>query len=425
MSKLYLIDGNNLLYRAFYAVKDFRSSKGIPTNAIFGFTRMLFSLIKEEQPEYLAVVFDAPGKNFRHVAYEKYKLTRAKMPEDLIVQRPYVEQIVRAMQIALFQIAGVEADDVIGTLARVGLKNNLEVVVISSDKDLMQLVNEEVKMLDTMKKVLYTKEKVQEKLGVLPEKVIDLISLMGDSSDNIPGVPGVGPKTALQLIDTYGSLKKIYENVDQVKGKLQERLRENEKLAFLSYELATIHQGIPEIKDLPLGELKYQEPDWPLLKPLFEELEFRSFLKEDKVAPDSKLESQFRLIQDEKMFQKVIEEASRQSIISLDTETSSENPFLAELVGISLSWRKDEGYYLPLAHRVGDNLDKALVLEELRPILESAAIAKIGQNLKYDLTVLEREYERMAKGKGQIANSKEQMAKGGRGERRGEQMKMC
>ncbi|MFQ5483589.1 MAG: 5'-3' exonuclease H3TH domain-containing protein, partial [Nitrospinaceae bacterium] len=234
--KLYAIDGSSYIFRAFYGIRQTLSnSKGLPTNALFGFTNMLMKVVREEQPDFLTVVFDSAEKTFRHDWYPEYKANRSEPPEDLKVQFPYFEPLVKAFNIVTLRQSGYEADDIIGTLARMGEDKGFEVVIVSGDKDMMQLISPSVVMLDTMKNKRIAEPEVLEKFGVTPDKVTQVMGLMGDSGDHVPGVPGVGPKTAIQLIQKFGSLENLYQNLDQVeKKKLREKLETHREGAFLS-----------------------------------------------------------------------------------------------------------------------------------------------------------------------------------------------
>ncbi len=406
-SGLYLIDGNSLMYRAFFAVPPFKTSKGLPTNAIFGFIKMIFKLLKNQNPDYLGVVFDPPGPTFRSDLFEQYKAHRPKVPDDLSIQRSYLRQVVEAMRLPVLEQPGFEADDVIGSMVE-KYKTHCGVIIVSGDKDLMQFVeNGKVWLYDSMKEVFYQREEVKAKMGVYPEQIIDLLSLMGDTSDNIPGVKGVGPKTAEKLLDEYGSLRGVYEHLDQITGSVQAKLKSEEELAFLSYKLATIKTDLTI--DKHIDDLKIQGFDIPALIELFTELEFSSLKKELEgfgtfeaslyEKPKKIYEKRYTTIIDQDGLEKVLQEAREQKMLAIDTETTSTDALNADLVGVSLSCHQNIGYYIPIAHAEYDaNLDKAYVLEKLFELIDDDQILKVGHNIKYDLTVLEQERNRLKTG---------------------------
>ena len=392
---LYLIDGSSYIFRAFYGIRqNLSNSKGMPTNALYGFVTMLQKVVREEKPDYLAVVFDSKEKTFRHDMYPDYKANREAPPDDLIPQFPYFTPIVEAFNIVSLKQDGFEADDIIGTLAKQGDEAGFEVVIVSGDKDMMQLVTPNVHMLDTMKGKRFEAKDVVEKFTVPPDKVIEVMGLMGDSSDNIPGVAGVGPKTAGDLINKFGSIKNLYEEIDKIdKVKLREKLERDKDKALLSRELVTIDVNMKlscEIKDL-----KTAEPDTAKLKKILGELEFNSLLtglvgEEKPVA----VETNYETIFDEKTLDKLIKDLKKAKTFALDLETTSKHPVHAEIVGISFSHKDNYACYIPVAHRylgVPEQLDKKLVLEKLKPLLEDPKYKKFGQNIKYDLIVFRNE----------------------------------
>lgn len=278
MKKLYLVDVSSMFFRAYYAVRPLSTSKGVPTNAIYGFLSMIVKLLKDIQPDYIAFCFDRPEPSFRKDIYKEYKANRSEMPEDLIPQVPYIKKLTEALGIPMFEQPGYEADDIIGTLAQLAKSNDLDVVIVSGDKDFSQLISKRVTMLDTMKNIVFTEEEVKNKWGVLPSQFIDYLAITGDSSDNIPGVRGVGPKGAEKLINEYGSLEKIYENLEQVRNEsMKKKLIESKENAFLSKELVTITCNMDLTKNL--DDLKIKDQDPADLDKLLEELEFTSFKK--------------------------------------------------------------------------------------------------------------------------------------------------
>ncbi|RMF98008.1 MAG: hypothetical protein D6734_00955 [Candidatus Schekmanbacteria bacterium] len=275
---LYLVDGTAYIYRGFFAMPHLSNSSGLPTNAILSFVNMLKKFINEMNPKNLAVAFDRKEETFRHEEYEEYKANRAEMPDELIPQIPYIKKIVELMNIKILEKAGYEADDLIATAAKRAEAAGYDVVIVSADKDLMQIINDKIKMYDPMRDRWYDKDAVEKKFGVPPEKVRDVMALMGDTSDNIPGVPGIGPKTAAKLICEYGSLDNLLQNIDSVKNKkLKERLRDHYDDALLSKNLVTLDCDAP--LDYDIDDLKKEEPDKEGLTKIFRELEFKSQLQ--------------------------------------------------------------------------------------------------------------------------------------------------
>ena len=399
--QIILVDGTSFLFRAYHAIRTpLTTSDGKTTHAIFGMINMLRSLTREYQPARLAVVMDAKGKTFRNEMYEQYKANRPPMPDDLRAQLEYVKQIIPALGIALVSVPGVEADDVIGTLATDATRQGFTTVIVSGDKDLAQLVNERVEMVDTMKNLRLDCDGVSKKFGVPPEKIVEFLALAGDSSDNIPGVPGVGPKTAQKWLGEFGSLAQIVARADEIRGKVGESLRENLGQLELSRQLVTLKLDLE--LGLALDDLLVRPPDTEKLRALYTELEFRSWLKQldgddsgeagtqvprGETPPDP----QYETITDHAALDRWIGQLEKSTIFALDTETTSLDAHRAELVGISFSTTPGEAAYLPLRHNytgVPEQLPFDQALEKLRPLLENPAQAKTGQNLKYDLEVL-------------------------------------
>ncbi|HLF87074.1 MAG TPA: 5'-3' exonuclease H3TH domain-containing protein, partial [Nitrospiria bacterium] len=272
---LYLIDGNSYIYRAFYAIKSLATSKGFPTNAVYGFISMLMKVVRERRPDYIAVAFDSKGPTIRHAEYEAYKAQRPKMPDALTLQIPYIHRTVEAFRMPKLIIDGCEADDIIGTIARKAEAEGLAVIIVSGDKDMFQLIDEHITVYDSLKERSYTIASVKERFGVGPELVAEIMGLMGDSIDNIPGVPGIGEKTAISLISEFGTIEYILSNIDRInKSKLQETLKENSELARLSRQLATIRTDLP-MEFMP-DDFRLKEPDRTLLLSLYSELEFNT-----------------------------------------------------------------------------------------------------------------------------------------------------
>ncbi|MBW2021373.1 MAG: DNA polymerase I [Deltaproteobacteria bacterium] len=385
---VFLVDGSSYLHRAYHAIGRLSNSKGFPTNVVLGFTKMLLKLLQEKHPRYIAIVFDAKGPTFRHEIYEEYKANRPPMPEDLAVQIPLVKKVIEALNIKMLEVEGYEADDIIGTLARKCQEQGHEVIMVTGDKDFRQLISPMAIMWDTMKDKVTGFQSLKTEYGLDPSQFIDVMGLSGDSSDNIPGVPGIGEKTAIKLIKEFGSLEKVLESIDLIKGKkLKENLRENVESALLSKKLVTINQDVPlevDIKGLAIGE-----PDRQKLSELFRELEFRDLW--DQFTVRKERDKDYNICWTEAELSRLISQIREKGLVCLDTETTSENPFKAKLVGISFSLQEGKAIYLPLGHDYAEApkqipMDKAL--SALRPVLEDEHIAKVGQNIKYDAEVL-------------------------------------
>ena len=408
---LVLVDGSSYLYRAFHAMykADLRTSTGMPVGAIRGVTSMLRRLKQDYPGSTIAVVFDAKGKTFRDEIYSEYKAHRPPMPDDMRPQIEPIHTIVRAMGMPLLVIDGVEADDVMGTLAHQATQQGIDVVLSTGDKDMAQLVNQHVTLVNTMTETVMDIEGVKEKFGLPPELIIDYLALMGDKVDNIPGVPGVGEKTALALLQGLGSVDDIYANLDKVAGldfrgakKMHEKLEANKELAFLSYRLATIKVDV----ELEYGpqDLVMKPEDRETLAALFAELEFKSWIDEysrpakgagDNTSAVAKSgfegEVDYQLVLDQSALQDWLKKIEQADIFALDTETTSLNYMEARLVGLSLSVTPGEAAYIPVAHDylgAPEQLSQDEVLETLRAVLESDEHKKVGQNLKYDMNVL-------------------------------------
>jgi DNA polymerase-1 len=393
--RLFLIDGSALAYRSYFAFirNPLINSKGENTSAAFGFANSLFKILKDGKPDYVGVVFDTKAPTFRHEIYKEYKSTRAKMPDEMVSQLPRVMELIQGMNIPILEMEGFEADDLMGTLARKAEEKELEVILVTGDKDFLQLVDENIRVLNPRKSgeeiEVYDREKVKEKYGIPPEKIIDLLGLMGDASDNVPGIPGVGEKTALELIRRFGDLEKVLVNADKVKRKnISRNLKEHADLARLSKKLVTIETDVPI--ELNLKEFSRTEYNLPKLKELFKELEFSKLLQE--ITSGEKLERvRYKTVMDEENLRKLLNKIIDKGEFAVDTETSSINPIDAQLVGISIALKKEEAFYIPLRHTEGKNLEFELLLKEFKPVLEDESVKKIGQNLKFDLEVLKNE----------------------------------
>ena len=395
--KLYLIDGSSYIFRAFFGVRQqLSTSNGFPTNALYGFINMLQKVIRDEKPDYLVVAFDSPDKTFRHKLYPNYKANRDAPPEELSRQFPYFEPLVTAYGLSSIRRPGFEADDIIGTLAKKGQQKGLDIVIVSGDKDMMQLISPHIYMLDTMKNKKFMDKEVAEKFGVQADKVVEVMGLMGDSSDHIPGVKGVGPKTAAELIRKFGSIESLYKRIDEVEKKnLKEKLERDKENAFISRELVSIdtEMDLEFNSDLMiLGKI-----DSVKLKKMFEEFEFVSFLEGMQDGTDNSLKvdrSEYKTILTEKSFNDLIESLAKKKSFAFDVETTSKRPVWARLVGISFSFNDGNAFYLPLAHRylgAPEQLEFEVVREKLKQVFEDKSIKKCGHNIKYDLIVMSNE----------------------------------
>jgi DNA polymerase-1 len=394
-----LVDGSSYLFRAYHALPPLTNSKGQPTGAIVGVINMLKKLIDEYQPEHIGVVFDAPGKTFRDDLYSEYKANRPPTPEDLKQQIKPLYDIIRAMGLPLLLIDGVEADDVIGTLTEQASKQGMDTLVSTGDKDMAQLVNEHVTLINTMSGTVMDRQGVYDKFSVWPEQIIDYLALMGDSVDNIPGVHKCGPKTAAKWLAEHKTLDAVMANADKVKGKIGEYLREALEQLPLSRELTTIKCDVS--LDVKPGDLKPTKADRKKLHELFSSIEARRLLADldnaDEgpaiVAQPRVLETEYETILDEGVFEKWLEKLSQAGLVAFDTETTSLNYMQAELVGLSFSAEAGKAVYIPVAHRypgAPQQMSRDFVLHKLKPLLEDSAIKKVGQNLKYDMSVMAR-----------------------------------
>ncbi|MBO8151764.1 MAG: DNA polymerase I [Candidatus Marinimicrobia bacterium] len=398
--RLFLIDGSALAYRSHFAMIKNRltTSKGFPTGATYAFINSLFKILNEESPEYIGIVFDAPEKTFRHELFEAYKATREAMPDELVEQLPVMFELVKSLGIPVIIKPGYEADDVIGTLALKASKMGLKVYMVTGDKDLMQLVNEDILMykpgVGQKETEIIDVGEVIEKWGVRPEQIPDLLGLAGDSVDNIPGVKGIGPKRAASLINEFGSLERIFENLDKVSNeKLRNLLKDGKESAFTSKELAVIRVDVPV--ELDLNELRLGGKDEKKLMELLEKLEFYSIIKSLKKDKKEEKKKNYKIVLSLEELKDVVEKVRKAELFSVDLETTSIRPMEAEIVGISLCIEPDSGYYIPVRYKgksknnFGDD-DLKVVLEELKPVLEDDRIKKCGHNIKYDMLVFER-----------------------------------
>ncbi|MBF0624393.1 MAG: DNA polymerase I [Magnetococcales bacterium] len=398
--RLFLIDGSGYLYRAFYGVKNLARRDGFPTNAIFGFIKMVRKVVEEEAPDSVAMVFDAKGPTFRHGLYDQYKATRKPMPDELRVQVPIIREAVAAWNIPILEQPGFEADDILATLARQGREAGWSVTIVTGDKDLMQMVGTGIRILDTAKERWIDSPQVEEFWGVPPALVTDVMGLCGDNSDNIPGVPQIGPKIAAQLIREFGSLDHLLANTAAIhQPKRRANLEAFADQARLSRRLATLDTTV----ELPLtvADLQRRAPDPQQLERLYTAMEFHSLLQELRSRPAVATTTQspelaavandYRTVTTPAAFQAFLSELQAQKAFSVDSETTSIDPVQARLVGLSFAWRAHQAWYLPVAHQPAaapdGQLDRDLVLAALKPILEDPEVAKTGQNIKYEYVV--------------------------------------
>ncbi|RLC79491.1 MAG: DNA polymerase I, partial [Chloroflexi bacterium] len=414
-NKLALIDGHSLAYRAFHALPvDIKTSQGELTNAIFGFTSMLLNVLRDEKPTHVAVTFDK-GRTFRHDIYPEYKAHRAKMPDEMRSQMARIRQVVETLGIPVFEQEGYEADDLLGTLSRQAEEQGVNTLIVTGDRDLLQLVDERVHVLTSRRRfsdtTVYDTEGVKQRYGLTPGQLLDLKAMMGDQSDNIPGVRGVGEKTATKLLQQYGSLEEIYAHLDEVQTRFRNKLDEGREMAHLSRRLGAIVRDAPVQLDLDACQTRSFDRE-PVLE-LFRELEFRSlaerisppraggiaggtegrqlglFEQSPSAAPVSSAD--YQIVADEESLRRLVAQLERAPALTLDTETTSTDQMLAELVGLALTDEAERGYYIPVKAPPGDpQLDQETVLEALAPLLSDPARPKYGHNIKYDLTVLEQ-----------------------------------
>ena len=410
----YLIDGSGYIFRAYYALPPLsRKSDGLPTGAVSGFCSMLFKLLEEARsddsnfkPTHFAVIFDSARKNFRNDIYSEYKANRSEAPEDLVPQFEYIRKSVKAFNLPSIELLNYEADDLIATYAKKIIEAGAKVTVISSDKDLMQLVSDKTRLYDPMKSKVLGEKEVIEKFGVKPNQVIDVQSLAGDSSDNIPGVPGIGIKTASELINKYKTLDVLLKKAAEIpQNKRRETLLANKDKALLSRKLVTLKNDVPIKDDLSSFILKEVQRD--KLYDFLREMEFNRLLsrainfygentkkttqsKSKKIQPTPINVKDYESIITENVLDKWIKILNEQSIIAVDTETSSLNPLEADLVGVSFSYAPNKACYIPLAHKNIKGLKKEIVLKKIKPILEDPSIKKVGQNIKFDFLILKK-----------------------------------
>ena len=404
--RMFLIDGYAMLYRAHFAMirNPLITSYGLPTSALFGFLNQLFRLLKKENPDYVAAIFDRKEKTFRHKKYPDYKATRDPMPEELQEQLPHLWKLIEAMQIPYMSQAGFEADDIIGTLVKHGLEQDLDVFIVSGDKDFMQLINANVFLFapGTRNKPdkIYDTKGVEDRWGVPPEKIVDLFGLMGDSSDNIPGVVGVGPKSAMKLIHDYGTLEEALENAESVTNKrVRKGLLEGKDNALLSKDLVTIVTNVP--LDREIKELVRQDMDIETMESLLTKYEFHALINQlpssakEKKSTKNKSDKNYKIITTVKNLKNYFNSVKSDSLLAFDIETDALDPMQNIIVGFSFATQENSGIYIPILYKdkqknyFGDD-DLSTVIEIIRPIMENKEIPKTGQNVKFDMLVLKR-----------------------------------
>ncbi|WP_193771084.1 DNA polymerase I [Candidatus Magnetaquicoccus inordinatus] len=402
---LFLIDASGYLYRAFYAVRDMSRRDGFPTNAIFGFVKMIHRLLDTHQPEHMVMVFDGAGPTKRHDVDANYKANRKSMPDPLRIQIPIIENIIQAWGIPCQKYQGYEADDLLGTISRIAEEAQWQVVIVSSDKDLMQLVSAQITLWDPAKEIWIREPEVHARWGVEPKKVTHVMALAGDSSDNIPGVPRIGDKIAAQLMQPYDSLEQLLSRLDEVsQSNRRQLLSEHADLARLSLQLVTIIRDVP-LDNFSLETTRLQQPDWPRLRQLFLEMEFTTLVRDiDRLhltqQPELPLLSNtespapvhYQIVSDWPAFTHFLQQLAEQPLFSLDTETTHLDAVQAELVGLSFSWNNRHAFYLPVGHTPQAAPHGQLPLNDtlaaLKPLLEDENRKKIGQNIKYECVIL-------------------------------------
>ncbi len=389
---LYLVDGSSYLYRAFHALPNLSNSHGQPTGAVLGVANMLRRLLNEDKPEHIAVVFDAKGPTFRHELYADYKANRPPMPAELVSQVEAILDFVRLLGLPLIQVQGVEADDVIGTLARMAEQEGMDCVISTGDKDLAQLVSDRTTLVNSMTNTRLDQAAVKEKFGVTPAQIVDFLTLTGDQSDNIPGVDKCGPKTAVKWLEEYGSLDRLMDHAEEIGGKVGENLRAAHSNLGMSRQLVTIRRDL-DLAESP-GDLLRQPVDGAGLRAALRRFEFNSWLKdlgEENTGTKAAASRDYRTILVEKDLDRLIEQLQKAELIAVDTETTSLDSMAAELVGFSFSVLEKQAFYIPVGHHypgAPQQLDRDLVIGKLKALLEDPQLAKVGQHIKYDMNVL-------------------------------------
>lgn len=385
---LYLIDGNSYVYRAYYAIKQLSSSKGLPTNAIFGFTNMLLKIIREKSPDAILVAFDSPTPTERHRIYEEYKAQRPETPDDLIEQIPYIKKIISAFNITMIEIPGYEADDVLGTISKKAASQGNEVFIVTGDKDMLQLVDDRIRVYDPMKDRVLDKKYIYERFGVVPERIPDFMALTGDAIDNIPGIKGIGEKTAKALLMDFETIDELINQIDRIKKeKLRSLVSQNADIALLSKKLATLDTYVPI--DIEIHDLIRKEPDWHKLLQLFRELEFSSLLR--FIPSIAEHEKTCEILYSKERIKDTF--SLIQNAFAFDIETSGMNAMRSNLIGLALCLEKGKAFYIPVSHLNFEipQIHKKDLIEAIAGVFENNGIAKIGHNIKYDLMILKKD----------------------------------
>jgi len=385
----YLIDGNSYVYRAFYAIKSLSTSQGMPTNAVYGFTTMLLKIIREKRPDNLIISFDSPVPTERHRLYAEYKAQRPETPEDLLEQLPHIKRVISSFRIEICEVPGYEADDILGTIALQAADKGMEAFIVTGDKDMLQLVGERIKVYDPMKDRILDGEYVRKRYGVEPAKITDFMALAGDPVDNIPGIKGVGEKTAKELLEEFEDIEDMLNHTDRIrKEKLRLLVSEYADIVRLSKKLATIDTSVPI--EIDMVKFHVKDPDWHALTLLFKDLEFGSLLKRIPSGPAGN--AQYETVRSIERAREII--SSIKESVALEVEATSIIPLKGSLIGIALSIGKGRGVYMPVSNSypaMPELLQKSEVLEELKRIFENEQITKVGHNLKHDIMVLSRE----------------------------------
>ncbi len=386
---LYLIDGNSYVYRAYFAIKGLSTSKGIPTNAVYGFTNMLLKIIREKKPDAIAVSFDSPVPTERHRIFEEYKAHRPEAPRDLIEQIPAIRRMISAFNIPIFEMPGYEADDILGTIARKASSEGMDVFIVTGDKDMLQIVDDKVKIYDPMKERVLDEEFIRGKYGVGPERITEFMALTGDAVDNIPGIKGVGEKTAKELLSQFGSIEDLLDNAGRIKKeKLRQLVSENADAVRLSKKLVTLDTTVPI--DVDVEEFRMKEPDWSSLLSLLREFEFGSLMR--LIPSVIQSETTNEIVFDSEKVREIA--AGIKEEFAFDVEATSRSAVVGRLVGLSLCSEKGKAYYVPVFHSYPGapaQISKSGLLAILSPFLEEEKISKIGHNLKYDMMILRQD----------------------------------
>ncbi len=389
--KLYLIDGNAYFYRAYYALPPLVNSQGLPVNAVYGFTRMMLKIIQRENPYYLVVCFDSPHPTFRHKEYVEYKANRSAMPEDLKIQIPSCKRVIESLSVAFFQKEGYEADDLIATIAGKAEREGIETVIVSSDKDMLQLVNEKITVLDELKNIVYDDEKVKQTLGIEPGQIVDFMGLAGDSVDNVPGIPGIGNKTAVKLIQKYGTIENLKNNLLELKGKIKEKIENFFPMAEMSRRLVTLVKNVPI--EMEISACKFEKIEREKFLKILKEFEFKNLISE-WMSEEKDISDNYQIIAGEKEFERILKKLYESKKFFFKIQTTDSSPLTAQIVSLIFTFENGESVYLPMAHNYDGcpgQLKADYVLAKLKLIFENEKIKKCGQDLKFSFIVLKQQ----------------------------------